>query len=56
MEIDDENYRVYNVNLVGNKIHWLYDGSGWNTETVKYYNSNLNKYFTSFWLWVWVLD
>ena len=42
MEIDDENDRVYNVNLVGNKIHGLYDGSGWNTETVKYYISKLN--------------
>jgi hypothetical protein len=44
MEIDDENDRVYNVNFVGNKIRGLYEGSGWNTGTIKYYNYKLDKY------------
>ena len=34
MKIDDENERVYNVKLVGNKICGLYEGSRWNTGTV----------------------
>ena len=46
MEIDDENDRVYNVNLVGNKICRLYEGSGWNTGTVKYYK--LDQYLLVF--------
>ena len=48
MEIDDENDRVYNVNFVGNKIRGLYEGSGWNTGTIKYYNSKLDKYLLAF--------
>ena len=48
MEIDDENDRVYNVNLVGSKIRGLYEGSGWNTGTIKYYNSKLDKYLLGF--------
>ena len=48
MEIDDENDRVYNVNLVGTKIRGLYEGSGWNTGTIKYYNSKLDKYLLGF--------
>ena len=38
MEIDDENDRVYNVKLVVDS-----EGSGWNTGTVKYYSSKLDK-------------
>ena len=34
--------------MVGSKIRGLYEGSGWNTGTIKYYNSKLDKYLLGF--------
>ena len=47
-EVDDEDDRLYDVNLVGTQIRGLYEGSGWNTGTIKYYNSKLDKYLLWF--------
>ena len=34
--------------IVGKKICGLYEGSGWHTGSVKYYNSKLDKYLLVF--------
>ena len=47
-DIDDEKDRFYNVNLVGRKVCGEYEGSGWCTGTIKYYNSKLDKYLLVF--------
>ena len=47
-DCDDENDRLYNVKLVGTKIRGLYEGSGWSTGTIKYYNSKIDKYLVEF--------
>ena len=47
-DMDDEKDRLYNVNLVGRKVCGEYEGSGWHTGTIRYYNSKLDKYLLVF--------
>ena len=48
-DVDDEDDRLYDdVNLVGTQIRGLYEGSGWHTGTIEYYNSELDKYLVLF--------
>ena len=45
---DDEDDRIYDDNLVGTQIRGHYEGSGWHTGTIEYYNSELDKYLVLF--------
>ena len=47
-EEDNEDDRVYDENLVGTQVRGLYEGSGWHTGTIEYYNSELDKYLVLF--------
>lgn len=47
-EEDDEDDRIYDDNLVGTQIRGHYEGSGWHTGTIEYYNSELDKYLVLF--------
>ena len=45
---DDEKDRLYDLQLVGKKIRGEYEGSGWHTGEIKYYNVKLDKYLLLF--------
>ena len=47
-DVDDEDDRIYDDNLVGTQIRGHYEGSGWHTGTIEYYNSELDKYLVLF--------
>merc|ERR1712223_1189528 len=46
--VDYENHRLYDAKLVGRKICAEYEGCGWYTGTIKYYNTKLEKYLLVF--------
>ena len=45
---DDPKDRVFDKDLVGKKVRGMYEGSGWHTGTIQYYNSSLEKYLLLF--------
>lgn len=47
-DVDDEDDRIYEDNLIGTQIRGHYEGSGWHTGTIEYYNSELDKYLVLF--------
>ena len=47
-EEDCEKDRNFSDDIVGKKVRGLYEGSGWHTGTIKYYNTSLKKYLLQF--------